>query len=110
MCAYLKEKFPTVEILFLGKGYTRSIVEAYSKVDQFIDWNDFENQVNYLLKNHNIISYIIIYALIVLIYRNVYELSLYCNSSNVFFMAYREPSIKKYLSILYYINFTNETS
>ena len=44
MCAYLKEKFPTVEILFLGKGYTRSIVEAYSKVDQFIDWNDFENQ------------------------------------------------------------------
>jgi len=44
MCAYLKEKFPTVEILFLGKGYTRPIVEAYSKVDQFIDWNDFENQ------------------------------------------------------------------
>ncbi|MEJ6583374.1 MAG: glycosyltransferase family 9 protein [Crocinitomicaceae bacterium] len=44
MCAYLKEKFPTAEILFLGKGYTRAIVEAYSKVDEFIDWNDYVNQ------------------------------------------------------------------
>ena len=43
ICAWLKEKFPTVEIIFLGKGYTRPIVEAYSKVDQFIDWNDFIN-------------------------------------------------------------------
>jgi len=44
MCAWLKEQYPTVEILFLGKGYTRAIVESYSKVDQFIDWNDFVNQ------------------------------------------------------------------
>lgn len=44
MCAWLKEQYPTVEILFLGKGYTRAIVEAYSKVDQFIDWNEFINQ------------------------------------------------------------------
>lgn len=44
MCAWLKEQYPTVEILFLGKGYTRAIVESYSKVDKFIDWNDFLNQ------------------------------------------------------------------
>jgi len=44
MCAYLKEKYPSVEILFLGKGYTHAIVEAYSKVDTFIDWNDYVNQ------------------------------------------------------------------
>lgn len=44
MCAWLKEQYPTVEILFLGKGYTRAIVESYPKVDQFIDWNDFLNQ------------------------------------------------------------------
>lgn len=44
MCAWLKEKFPSSEVLFLGKGYTRSIVEAYSKVDKFIDWDDFLNQ------------------------------------------------------------------
>lgn len=44
MCGWLKEQYPSVEILFLGKGYTRAIVEAYSKVDKFIDWNDFVNQ------------------------------------------------------------------
>lgn len=44
MCAYLKEKFPTVEIVFLGKGYTRAVVESYAKVDRFIDWNDYVNQ------------------------------------------------------------------
>ena len=43
ICSWLKAKYPTVEILFLGKGYTRPIVEAFSDVDQFIDWNDFLN-------------------------------------------------------------------
>lgn len=43
ICAWLKNKYPSVEILFLGKGYTKAIVEAYSKVDQFIDWNDYLN-------------------------------------------------------------------
>lgn len=41
ICAWLKEQFPTTEIIFLGKGYTRPIVEQYSAVDSFIDWNDF---------------------------------------------------------------------
>src|SRR5690606_38870642 len=44
MCAWLKEQYPAVEVLYLGKGYTRAIAEPYSKVDEFIDWNDFLNQ------------------------------------------------------------------
>ena len=43
ICAWLKKQFPSVKILFLGKGYTKSIVEAYSLVDQFVDWNDYLN-------------------------------------------------------------------
>jgi len=43
ICVWLKEKFPTVEIIFLGKGYTRPIVNAYSKVDKYIDWNYYLN-------------------------------------------------------------------
>jgi len=51
ICAWLKVQFPSVEIIFLGKGYTRPIVEAYKQVDQYIDWNDFselsqEEQLN----------------------------------------------------------------
>lgn len=41
ICAWLKNRYPTIEIIFLGKGYTRPIVEAYKAVDSFIDWNDY---------------------------------------------------------------------
>lgn len=41
MIAWLKTHFPSITILFLGKGYTKSIVEAYTLVDEFIDWNDY---------------------------------------------------------------------
>ena len=43
MCGWLKEQFPSVEIVFLGRGYTRAIVEAYEKVDKFINWDDLLN-------------------------------------------------------------------
>jgi len=43
ICAWLKERFPKVEIIFLGKGYTQAIVNAYSKVDKYVDWNDYLN-------------------------------------------------------------------
>lgn len=42
ICAWIKSKYPTVEIIFLGKGYTRPIVESYSLVDQYEDWNEYE--------------------------------------------------------------------
>ncbi len=41
ICAWMKKKFPSVKLLFLGKGYTKAIVESYAMVDQFLDWNDF---------------------------------------------------------------------
>lgn len=43
MCAWLKSKYPSVTIIFLGKGYTRPIVESYSLVDHYEDWNDYES-------------------------------------------------------------------
>ena len=43
MCAWLKAKYPTVQIVFLGKGYTRPIVDCYDLVDQYEDWNDYSN-------------------------------------------------------------------
>ena len=41
LCAWLKANYPTVTILFLGKGYTRPIVEAYSLIDSYEDWNTY---------------------------------------------------------------------
>lgn len=43
VCAWLKREFPEIEILFLGKGYTKTAVEAYKQVDRFLDWEDFLN-------------------------------------------------------------------
>ena len=44
LCARIKSTYPSATILFLGKGYTKSVVECYDQVDEFIDWKDFENQ------------------------------------------------------------------
>lgn len=44
ICAWIKSTYPTVTILFLGKGYTKSVVECYDLVDEFIDWKNMENQ------------------------------------------------------------------
>ena len=44
MCAWIKSTYPSATILFLGKGYTKSVVECYDLVDEFIDWKNFENQ------------------------------------------------------------------
>jgi heptosyltransferase-3 len=43
LCAWLKSKYPTVYIIFLGKGYTRPIAEAYSFVDHYEDWNTYSD-------------------------------------------------------------------
>jgi ADP-heptose:LPS heptosyltransferase len=41
ICSWLKEKYTDVKITFLGKGYTRPIVESFVDVDQFEDWADY---------------------------------------------------------------------
>lgn len=39
----LKNYFPGLKIAFMGKSYTRAIIEACESVDEFIDVNDFMN-------------------------------------------------------------------
>lgn len=41
MAAVLKDRFPEVRISFLGKHYTRPVIEACAAVDTFIDVDDF---------------------------------------------------------------------
>ena len=42
MCAWLKSQFPACSIIFLGKAYTKPVVDCYSAVDEFVDWQEFE--------------------------------------------------------------------
>jgi heptosyltransferase III len=43
LCVYLKEKFPSCKIIFLGSNYTKSIVSLLLEIDDFISWNEVEN-------------------------------------------------------------------
>src|SRR5438045_7451988 len=38
----LKEKFPYSTIIFFGRTYTRSVIDACEYVDEFINYDDFE--------------------------------------------------------------------
>ena len=54
----LKQKFPEAKIYFLGKTYTKPIIECANHIDEFINWSDLEilpinEQIN-LIKNYNI--------------------------------------------------------
>jgi heptosyltransferase-3 len=39
MAGILKEHFPGCTIIFLGKSYTKAVIEACEHVDQFVDWD-----------------------------------------------------------------------
>lgn len=39
MCGYIKTLFPQSEIFFLGRNYTKAVIEACSAVDHFVDYN-----------------------------------------------------------------------
>jgi len=43
LCAWLKNKFPEVRIIFLGKSYTRPVLDAYSKIDKIENWDDYDS-------------------------------------------------------------------
>ena len=43
ICSWLKEKHLKSSILFLGNTYTRPIVDLYSSVDSFVNWDDFSS-------------------------------------------------------------------
>lgn len=50
LAGFLKEQFPGIEIYFLGRNYTRPIVECCRNIDHFVSWDvlgseDFDVQV-----------------------------------------------------------------
>lgn len=58
LAGLIKEKYPQAKILFLGKTYTKDIIECSKYIDKFLNWNeieklDTEEQIN-ILKKENI--------------------------------------------------------
>lgn len=43
ICTWIKENFPSAQIIFLGKGYTLPIIDAFTSVDECLDWNAFKS-------------------------------------------------------------------
>lgn len=44
MAGILKRLYPGCRVMFLGRSYTRPVVEACTMVDAFYDWNTVENK------------------------------------------------------------------
>ncbi len=40
MAAWLKEFYPDCKVLFLGRSYTKDIIESYEFVDEFYEWSE----------------------------------------------------------------------
>jgi ADP-heptose:LPS heptosyltransferase len=40
MCVWLKDHFKDAELIYLGKAYTRPVVECFSVIDRFLDWEE----------------------------------------------------------------------
>lgn len=62
MAGILKKFYPHCKIYFLGKTYTRSVVESCSFIDQFLDWDEIQKSNNVLKQfqelNVNIIIHV----------------------------------------------------
>ena len=43
LCAWIKNNFKGVHIIFLGSLYTKPVVDCYSPIDEFVDWKEIEN-------------------------------------------------------------------
>jgi ADP-heptose:LPS heptosyltransferase len=44
LCAWIKEKYPTAKIIFLGKKYTQPILECFDAIDEIHFWDEIESQ------------------------------------------------------------------
>lgn len=42
LAGYLKKNFPGCHIIFLGRKYTKPIIEACSNIDEFVDWDNIK--------------------------------------------------------------------
>ena len=43
LCVWLKQKYPTAKLLFLGSSYTQSIVQCVPEINDFLDWKVLES-------------------------------------------------------------------
>lgn len=43
MCGVIKKHFPDCEIIFLGRTYTRAVIECCRHVDHFENWDDWKD-------------------------------------------------------------------
>lgn len=43
ICKWIKDQFPTCQIIFLGKKYTVPILKSYRAIDEICVWDDFES-------------------------------------------------------------------
>ncbi|MBN2682364.1 MAG: glycosyltransferase family 9 protein [Bacteroidales bacterium] len=43
MAGLIKKEFPDCRVLFLGKSYTKPIIDCCKNIDEFIDWSVLEN-------------------------------------------------------------------
>jgi ADP-heptose:LPS heptosyltransferase len=53
ICQWIKQQAPSAEIIFLGKGYTKAVVESFTLVDRFEDWGtrserDISDQLSWI--------------------------------------------------------------
>ena len=44
MAGVLKKLYPNVNITFLGRGYTRSLIDACEHIDHFLDWDALKGE------------------------------------------------------------------
>lgn len=55
MCGYLKSLFPELKISFMGKSYTRSVINTCTAIDQFLNYDDLtilpeQEQISFMLE------------------------------------------------------------
>lgn len=44
VCSWLKRTFPDIYIVFLGKTYTKPVLECDSNIDEIVCWDDWEKE------------------------------------------------------------------
>ncbi len=42
MCYWIKQNFPETELIYLGKEYTKPVIESCSVIDKFINWDEIQ--------------------------------------------------------------------
>jgi ADP-heptose:LPS heptosyltransferase len=62
MAGIIKEKYPDCKIFFLGKTYTKSIIELSQYVDEFLNWDEIQQNENPLAELKKIAADTIIHV------------------------------------------------